>query len=202
MDAYIGLILPWAGTYAPPGWVMCDGRLLQISQYTAVFALFGVNYGGDGRTTFGVPNLIGRLPVGQGQSAGTSTYVLGEMDGAEKVQLTLSTMPAHNHTGSVSNIPLPPPVVSVSVVDADAHVPAPAANTIAPLYNVAALAEIAGFNSGPADTQLNVGQSTATISSTPVSIGLTGANLPFSVMQPYQVINYIVCLEGFYPPRN
>lgn len=83
---------------APNGWQGCDGSLLPISQYDALFALIGTTYGGDGQTTFGVPDLRGRLPIHQGTGPGLSTYVIGQMAGIETVTLLLTQLPAHTHT--------------------------------------------------------------------------------------------------------
>jgi microcystin-dependent protein len=94
---YIGEIRMFGGNFAPQGWAFCNGQLLAISQYDALFNLIGTTYGGDGVNTFGLPNLISRVPIHQGQSAGTSSYVLGEMAGAETVTLTVQQVPVHTH---------------------------------------------------------------------------------------------------------
>jgi microcystin-dependent protein len=97
VDPFLGEIRLVAFTFAPRGWAFCAGQLLSISQNTALFSLLGTTYGGDGRTTFALPDLRGRVPVGAGQSASGSTYALGFTGGQEAVKLTASQMPAHSH---------------------------------------------------------------------------------------------------------
>lgn len=95
---FLGEISIFAGNFAPRGYAFCNGQLLAISQNDALFALIGTIYGGDGQSTFALPNLQGRVPVGQGQGAGLSNYVIGEQSGTETVTLIASQMPAHVHT--------------------------------------------------------------------------------------------------------
>lgn len=97
---YIGQIKIFAGTFAPAGWVFCDGRLLAIAENSALFALIGTIYGGDGQVTFGVPDLRGRLALNQGQGPGLSNYVIGQALGSETVTLTQTQLPAHSHSVS------------------------------------------------------------------------------------------------------
>ncbi len=99
-NPFLGAITMFAGTFAPRGWMLCQGQLLQISQYSALFALIGTIYGGDGQTTFGLPDLRGRLPIGQNQGPGLSNYVIGQSLGSETVTLTQNQMPGHTHTVS------------------------------------------------------------------------------------------------------
>jgi len=94
---YLGQIMIVPYNFAPTGWLMCDGQILSISQYTALFSLLGTTYGGDGTTTFALPDLRGRVPIGMGQGPGLSSYVEGETGGEETVTLTLSQIPAHTH---------------------------------------------------------------------------------------------------------
>lgn len=99
-EPFIGEIMLFAGNFEPKGWAFCDGRLLPIAQHTALFSILGTTYGGDGKTTFALPDLRGRAPIGQGQGPGLSNYSLGEMGGQESVTLTAAQMPAHNHAFS------------------------------------------------------------------------------------------------------
>lgn len=103
MDQYIGEIRMFAGSYAPDGWAFCNGQLLQISENDLLFMLLGTTYGGDGRTTFGLPDLRGRVPVHQGHSSTGTSYALGQLGGSETVQLTVNQMPAHTHIARVSS---------------------------------------------------------------------------------------------------
>ena len=94
---FIGQIMVFAGNFAPAGWAQCNGQLLPISQYDALFSLIGTTYGGDGQTTFALPDLRSRLPIHQGQGPGLSNYVPGENGGAEAVTLLTSQLPVHTH---------------------------------------------------------------------------------------------------------
>ena len=102
MDSFIGTIILFAGNFAPRGWAFCQGQLLPIQQYTAVFSLLGTTYGGNGVQTFGLPNLQGRVPVGSGSGAGLSKVDLGQMLGTENVTLLTTQIPAHTHPTTVA----------------------------------------------------------------------------------------------------
>jgi microcystin-dependent protein len=95
--AYIGDITLFAGNFEPSGWYFCDGRLLPISQFDVLFNLIGITYGGDGQTTFGLPDLRGRVPVHQGTGSSGTTYTVGQIGGVETVTLSTQQIPAHNH---------------------------------------------------------------------------------------------------------
>ncbi len=97
MDPFLGEIRMFGGNFAPRGWALCDGQLLPISKYSALFSILGTTYGGDGRTTFGLPDLRGRVPVHAGRGPGLSDYRLGKKGGQETVTLTTSEMPSHHH---------------------------------------------------------------------------------------------------------
>jgi microcystin-dependent protein len=103
LEGYLGEIRMFAGNFAPVGWQLCDGTLLPISQNDALFALIGTTYGGDGQTTFAVPDLRGRAPLGQGNSRTGTPYVLGQQAGTESVTLTINELPAHSHTPLASS---------------------------------------------------------------------------------------------------
>ena len=96
-DPYVGEIRMFAGTYAPEGWALCDGQTLSISQNQELFALIGTTYGGDGQTTFKLPDLRGRIPISIGRAASGRTYQIGQSGGAETVALSVTQMPAHSH---------------------------------------------------------------------------------------------------------
>ena len=96
-DPYVGEIRMFAGNFAPLGWAFCDGQLLAVAQHDALFSLFGTTYGGDGRTTFGLPDMRGRLPIHQGDGPGLTDRPLGQKGGSEKVTLITSQLPTHNH---------------------------------------------------------------------------------------------------------
>jgi microcystin-dependent protein len=98
MEPFVGMLVQFAGNFAPRGWALCDGTLLSISQNQVLFSILGTTYGGDGVTTFALPDLRGRVCIHPGQSSGGSNYMLGQVGGAESVTLLVSNMPAHNHS--------------------------------------------------------------------------------------------------------
>lgn len=105
MDPFLGEIRMVGFNFAPVGWALCNGQLLSISQYAALFSLLGTMFGGNGTSTFALPNLQSRVPIHQGQGLGLSSYVMGQQAGTENVTLTVSQIPAHNHMVGVSNLP-------------------------------------------------------------------------------------------------
>lgn len=119
-DSFVGEIRIFAGNYAPVGWHMCDGSLLAISQYEALFALIGTTYGGDGKTNFAVPNLNAQLPIGQGTGVGLSTRVIGKTVGEYSVTLKLDELPAHRHTiqatSNLATTPVPDPNLTLATI--------------------------------------------------------------------------------------
>ena len=102
---YIGQIMIFAGNFAPAGWALCHGQLMPISENDALFNLIGTTYGGDGQSTFGLPDLQGRAPLHMGQGSGLSSYVIGQNGGVESVTLTTQQIPSHNHTAQISTNP-------------------------------------------------------------------------------------------------
>lgn len=162
----------FAGNFAPRGWALCDGSLLAISTNTALFSILGTTYGGDGRTTFALPDLRGRLPMHPGNGPGLTPRVLGESSGTETVTLVASQMPAHNHV-----------VGCHSAADQSApanSIPATEATGGAPVYS-----------SLPADGTMN-----------PAMIGIAGGSQPHANMPPYLCVNFIIATEGVFPSRN
>jgi microcystin-dependent protein len=178
MEAFIGSIVLFAGNFAPRGWQFCAGQILPIAQNTALFSLLGTTYGGNGQTTFALPDLRGRVPVGQGQGPGLSPYDLGEATGVENVSLMLPQMPAHNH------------MVQVSSGQADT---ATANNNYLAVTN----GSLAG---DPVVVNTYNGTPTALLGAG--SISNTGSSQPHTNLQPLLCLNYIICLEGIFPSRN
>ncbi|TCJ12642.1 phage tail protein [Flaviaesturariibacter flavus] len=179
MDPYIGEIRMFAGTFAPRGWMFCTGQLLSIAQNSALFSILGTNYGGDGVSTFGLPNLAGRVPVGTGQGPGLSRKELGQMGGTESVTLLSNQMPAHTHGFAVSN------------TNGDTTVPA--AGAVLAVVNTGGREpeqHPAYLASGTPNTPLN-----------PASVQPAGGSQPHDNMMPYLGMNYIIAVEGLYPPR-
>jgi microcystin-dependent protein len=176
MNPFLGQILMVAFNFAPVGWALCNGQLLAISQNTALFSLLGTYYGGNGTTTFALPNLQGRVPVHMG-SNGSSNYVIGQSGGAESATLTVNNLPAHSHTANCNSLPgtSAEPVNNFWAETAPLVSRAPGA----PSYAASTNAEMA-----------------------PTAIGMTGGNLPVSVVDPYLCMNFIIALQGIYPSRS
>lgn len=182
-EPFIGEIKLFGFNFPPRGYSTCAGQLLSIAQNTALFSLLGTNYGGDGQTTFGLPNLNGRVPVGMGQSPGTSNYVIGQVGGTESVTLNSNQMPMHNHSAVG---------ISVNITVGSSNDDAGAANNF-----------ISNSTSGMGDFFGTVG-STDVMGPAKVAgaTAMAGGNQPFSILQPYLAINYSIALEGIFPSRN
>jgi microcystin-dependent protein len=191
MQAFLSTILVWPPNFAPNGWALCAGQLMSISQNTALFSLLGTTYGGDGITTFGLPNLQGRVPVGAGQGSGLSLYNLGDNGGVESVTLGINTMPQHSHSATQNLSVSLPAVTTTGTTNQPAPSVAPAAPTDAARNPVNVYSD--------ATPNQNLGK--PSISGT-ISIGLTGNGLPHENRQPYLAVNYIIALQGFFPSRG
>jgi microcystin-dependent protein len=177
MEQFIGQILMVGFNFAPIGWALCNGQLLPISQNTALFSLLGTYYGGDGVSNFALPNLQGRVAVHQGNGAGLSPYVIGQAGGTENDTLLTANLPSHTHAANCNNTPGP--------------------NT-SPAGGFWAEANSGGRE--PVATPAYAASSNAQMAGT--AIGLTGNNVPFSIVQPYLCVNFIIALVGIYPSRN
>jgi microcystin-dependent protein len=174
--AMLGEIRMFAGNFAPRGWALCNGALLPISQNDALFALIGTTYGGDGQTTFGLPDLRGRAPLHVGQGQGLSNYTLGQLSGSESVTLLVTQMAAHNH-----NLQMQCNAAqgSTNLLNPANAFPGSAPGTNTPY-------------AGKADAVMGSGGGG----------GITGGNQPHENMQPYLVVNFIIAIEGIFPSRN
>ncbi len=170
-DQYVGEIRMWGGNFAPLGWEPCDGRLLPISEYEELFTLIGTTYGGDGQSTFGVPDLRGRVPVGQGNFQGM-TYVLGQADGVETVTLTKAQLPSHNH-------PFLGTIDQVGASSPNNNVPA----SLPSLQQQRAYGTDAPYRTVEANT-----------------VELVGENQVHTNIQPYMAVNFIIAYDGVFPP--
>lgn len=173
-DPFIGEIRMFAGNFAPMGWHFCDGTLLAISTNDALFSLIGTTYGGDGQTTFALPDLRGRLPVGQGTGSGLTPRTMGESYGVEAVTLTTQQIPAHSHmffaTAGEASAPNPQNALFANTGGDNLYVPS--ANNPQPK----ALGQQAVMNAGSSQPHNNIMR----------SVGM----------------NYIICLEGIYPSQG
>ena len=179
MEPFVGQITLFPFNFAPVGWALCEGQLLPISQYTAVFSLLGTYYGGNGVSNFALPDLRGRVPIGQGAGPGLSSYVIGGQQGVETIALLSSQSPAHSHAF---------PVFAV------------AASTNAP--SGALPAEGHGTGRGGATVNTYAPLQTATRASLAAGqVGIAGGNRPHNNIQPYLTLNWCIALQGIFPPR-
>ena len=180
MDEFIGIIKIFGGNFAPRGWALCNGQLMSIAQNSALFSILGTVYGGDGQTTFGLPDLRGRTPIGVGQGPGLSNYTQGEISGTENVTILASQMPMHTH--------------SLLASDTTATTNSPTGGVLAqPNYT-----DVDG-NAVPVNGYTTVAPDKAT---SPAAVGASGGSQPLPIMQPFMAINYIICLEGIFPSRS
>lgn len=170
---FLGEIRMFAGNFAPRGWAFCNGQILSIAQNTALFSLLGTTYGGNGQTTFALPNLQGRVPVHWGQGPGLSPYNLGQQTGQESVTLLQTQLPAHTH-----------PLNAI----------AGGGNQASPAGNLPAV-ESTG-------TSLNYASGAPTITMNPLAVGATGSSQPVPVVQPCLAVSFIIALQGIFPSRN
>lgn len=210
MEPFVGEINYVAFNYAPEGWLQCNGQTLPINQYNALYSLIGTTYGGNGSTTFALPDMRGRVPVHQGQHPGGSMFTMGQTNGAENVILTINNMPAHNHPAtatSASTSAIAPGATATSAlkaVNSDADQKNASGNSLANAKGLnsaySATAPNVSMNAASIETTLN-GLNIVTTTSTNVSIGSAGNSQPFSIMQPYTVVNCIIAWQGVYPSR-
>jgi len=197
MEGYMAEIRMFAGNFAPLYWSFCDGRLLPINNFNALFALIGNFYGGDGRTTFALPDLRGRVPVGTGAGPGLPSVELGEMAGTQEETLITSEMPAHNHQAQMTLPTYSGSVTPQAKTGLGSFVNNPAGNYPAPSggSNIYSSSANAAMGSSPVTIISNNGSGS-------VTIGANGGSQPHNNMQPYLGMNYIICLEGIFPSRN
>ena len=191
MQPFLSQILIWPPNFAPQGWALCAGQVLSISQNTALFSLIGTFYGGDGVTTFALPNLQGRIPIGAGQGTGLSPYNIGAVGGVESVQLNTSTLPSHSHSASQNLTVQVPAVAGTGTTNA----PSPSVTPAAPTD--AARNPVNIYSNQAAGTTLG----SPTVSGS-VAIGATGNSQPHENRQPFLALNYIIALQGIFPSRN
>jgi microcystin-dependent protein len=178
MEPFVGQITVFPFNFAPVGWALCEGQLMPISQNTALFSLLGTFYGGDGRTTFALPDLRGRVPVGQGQGPGLSFHDIGEMEGGEAVTLLATQNPPHSH---------PFPAVAAQ------------ATTNAPNGALPAQGHGSGRGAFPVNTYAAL-QTAVPLASGQVASA--GGGQPHNNLQPYLSLNWCIALQGVFPPRQ
>ena len=180
MDEFIATIKAFGFNFPPRGWILCQGQILNISTNTALFSLIGTTYGGNGQTTFGLPDLRGRTAIGQGQGNGLQNYVIGQVGGSESITLNNSNLPAHTHTAT-------------SVLYAEGLAgdkPGPADRLLAAGTTI---------YKDPDPNTPNLAMSGESVTTT---VAPTGGSQPFDIRSPYLTINYSICIQGIFPSRN
>lgn len=183
-ENYVGQIIAVGFSFPIQGYSLCDGQTLAISSNTTLFSLLGTIYGGNGQTTFRLPDLRGRMPVHKGPRPGGANYVIGQQSGQETATLSTAQMPPHTHSAQVTG-PLTVSTANATVV--------PAANTY-----LGGQAGPSKFYTTDDDTTIGVkGLENAT-----VSVGTNGGGQPFPTMSPYLAINFQIAMQGIYPSRS
>jgi microcystin-dependent protein len=171
MDPFLGEIRMFGGNFAPIGWALCEGQLLGIAQYSALFSILGTTFGGNGTTNFALPDLRGRAPIGQGIGPGLTPFTLGQAGGTESVTLLVNQMPAHTHAVNANGDVADKSTVAGSLL----------ANGTKPNY----------YSDQAVTTTMNPGM-----------IGIAGGSQPFSILQPYMTVTFIIALQGIFPSRE
>lgn len=179
-DPFIGEIRMVGFNFAPVGWELCQGQLVPIAQYNALFALLGTTFGGDGQTTFGLPDYRGRGPVGMGSGPNLTPIVQGQKSGAENVTILSTQMPAHTHTASlqvagVAKEPVTAPTATNNVLGASGGGPGSASIWSTALNSPVALA--------------------------PAQTSVAGGGQPIGIRNPFLGTNFIIAMEGIFPPH-
>ena len=187
-EPFMGEIKIFAGTFAPRGWAFCDGQTLAISENQALYSLLGITYGGDGRTTFALPDLRGRVVIGPRRQPGsTINYMVGQQGGVEKNILSIDELPTHTHQASVA----------LNANKADGTTNDPTGN-----YPAATVYDKARGNMSPTlayNTATNAEMNPNAVS---ITIDNTGGNEAINNVQPFLSMNYIICVNGIYPARQ
>lgn len=179
MEEILGTIKLFAGNFAPKGFMICNGAILSIASNTALFSLLGTYYGGNGQTTFALPNLVGRFPIGVGNSTTGQNYVLGQAAGTPQNTLLMSNLP------SVAS------QLKVSKNNANSTSPSATSSiAVTGIPNGRDFTAIPSYVDGDPDTIINI-----------QSAMFIGQNLPVNNMSPYLGLNYIICVAGIYPSR-
>tara|TARA_R110002073_G_scaffold296322_1_gene462326 strand:+ start:35218 stop:35853 length:636 start_codon:yes stop_codon:yes gene_type:complete len=211
MEPMLASVMIFAGNFAPRGWAFCDGQLLPISQNTALFSLLGTTYGGDGRTTFGLPDLRGRVAIGPRRGPGLSDYDLGQRGGQERHVLLINEMPTHSHT-AIATAASAGGTASINATatlhaDSTGATNDPTGNFLA--NSLTTSGDSVNTYGGVADVVMNTDAVTVegtvdlgTIPAPTVTVGNTGGQQGHYNIQPFLAINYIIALTGYFPSRS
>ncbi len=203
-EGFLGEVKMFAGNFVPRGWALCQGQLMSIAQNQALFAVIGTIYGGDGRTTFALPDYRGRIPRGTGNGPGLQSAVIGQKGGVEFKTLSLLEMPIHNHNAVFTSAGATPTNINISIPavadEGNEAEPSPNANLA---VGVADGNETNMYSTANPDTSLKPFTASALINASgTVTVGQTGGSQSFDNRQPFTTINYIICVSGVFPSRN
>lgn len=208
MEGTIGEIRLFAGNFSPKTWTYCSGQLLNISSNTALYAIVGTFYGGNGSSTFGIPDLRGRVAIGAGNGPGLTQRTLGQSGGSNSITLSVNQLATHNH--QISNggaIPLSGSVYAKVKVNSSAA----AVGVDTPVNNYLSTDQQGNgtYSTTPPTTPttlnaqaLSVNTSQLSVTVPPLSAGITGGGQPYNNMKPFLGLAYIICVQGVFPPRN
>lgn len=196
-EPYIGQVCMFAGNFAPRGWMFCQGQLLAISTNTALFSILGTTYGGNGQTTFALPDLRGRFPTNPGTGPGLSTIMPGQMGGIESETLTIAQLPAHNHAATLTASGASS--IQVAGTGSGASTTPSATNNVLGA-SVAGGAPSAAIWSDALNDPVTLANPVSLNAG--VTVGVSGMSQPVPVRNPYLGINFIIAVEGIFPPRN
>ena len=211
MDPFLGEILGFAGNFAPRGWALCNGQLLAISQNSALFSILGTTYGGDGRTTFGLPDLRGRAPMHAGHGPGLTNRVLGARFGTETNTMTVNQMPQHNHLATLS---ITGATGSISgTASATMNINNTASATEGGDGSYLGYSEGGALYNGTSETGKALATDAISVDTSGLGVVLTtvsgnvtvlnnGGQQPQNNMQPVEVINWIIAIQGVFPSRS
>jgi microcystin-dependent protein len=196
-EPFLGEIIMFAGNFAPRGWALCDGQLLSISSNQALFSILGTAYGGDGRTSFGLPDLRSRAPIHAGQGNGLTSHRLGSKSGAEYIRLTTDTLPQHQHAVALSGAGSATFSLKASTAAGNTSTPGP---TTIPAKIMVGLNALDAYTTA-ADTTLLPGTASTTVN-VEGNTGMTGAGQPVPIVPPVLALNFIIATVGDFPSRN
>ena len=193
-DSFIGSIILFSGKYAISGYDYCRGQSYSISQCEALYSILSVTYGGDGKTTFNLPNLVGRTPICFGQMPNSVNYALGSQGGANTVTLSTQQMPVHSHSIIVSSQPIN---ASLSAISTEANLSNAQTGACLAMPTSADNNPLGIYANGSADVVL--GGLTVEFNPSAMALSPTGGAAAVDVRQPYLALNYLICINGLYP---
>ncbi len=197
-EPFVGQIIQGGWNFAPRGYLECSGQILAIQSNQALFSLLGTTYGGNGTTSFALPDLRGRTMVGQGQGPGLTTRVLGEMSGQESVTLLSTQLPAHNHSATFTNNNS---ALNVAQVRATKQQPDAAGYLLGRSVDGATPAAALPRIYAPAGSTPTVALGGLNVAGT-VAVANAGGNQAHPNMQPYLVVTHVIAVQGIFPSRN